>query len=143
MTSAYIPVPLRERISKQARHRCGYCLTQEAIVGAPMEIEHLYPRALGGNTVEANLWLACSLCNEYKGTRTTAEDPETGRIVLLFNPRLDVWSEHFAWVDSGARIVGKTAVGRATVRALQLNRRSLVRSRRYWVTAGWHPPGPE
>jgi len=36
----YIPKPLRERIAVQARHRCGYCLTSEAIVGAPMEIDH-------------------------------------------------------------------------------------------------------
>ena len=141
MTSVYIPRPLRQRISRQARNRCGYCLSQEAIVGAPMEIEHIFPKSLGGPTAEDNLWLACSYCNEYKGIRTTAEDPETGRIVLLFNPRLDVWNEHFTWVDSGARILGTTVVGRATVNALRLNRRSLVRSRRYWVTAGWHPPG--
>ncbi len=140
MTSAYIPSSLRQRISKQARYRCGYCLSQEAIVGAPMEIEHIFPRSLGGHTAEDNLWLACSLCNEYKGTRTTAEDPESGQTVLLFNPRHDSWNEHFAWVDSGARMIGKTAVGRATVRVLRLNRRSLVRSRRYWVSAGWHPP---
>ncbi len=58
----------------------------------------------------------------------------------LFNPREQSWDEHFAWTDSGARIVGKTAVGRATVKALRLNRELLVRARRAWVKAGWHPP---
>lgn len=37
---------LYERISKQARHRCGYCLTLESVVGAPMELEHIVPSRL-------------------------------------------------------------------------------------------------
>lgn len=61
MSTAYIPKALRQRINIQARHRCGYCLTQEKIVGTPMEIEHIIPEALGGITEEANLWAACSL----------------------------------------------------------------------------------
>jgi 5-methylcytosine-specific restriction endonuclease McrA len=28
-----------------------------------MEIEHIIPEAIGGPTVEENLWLACPLCN--------------------------------------------------------------------------------
>lgn len=33
MSTTYIPKVLRERVIKQARRRCGYCLTQEKIVG--------------------------------------------------------------------------------------------------------------
>jgi hypothetical protein len=36
---------LYERVALQARHRCGYCLTLEAVVGAPMELEHLIPES--------------------------------------------------------------------------------------------------
>lgn len=61
MSTAYIPKALREWITMQARRRCGYCLTQEKIVGTPMEIEHIVPEAMGGATEENNLWLACSL----------------------------------------------------------------------------------
>jgi hypothetical protein len=61
-------------------------------------------------------------------------------LVRLFNPRHQTWQDHFAWIDSGTRIVGKTTVGRVTVTALQLNRPSLVQSRKIWVEAGWHPP---
>jgi hypothetical protein len=88
-----------------------------------MEVEHLFPRALGGLTVEDNLWLTCSLCNEHKGTRIAGEDPQTGLLVRLFNPRYQPWQEHFAWIDSGIRILGKTAVGRATVKALGVDQR--------------------
>jgi hypothetical protein len=37
MSRSYVPKVLREKVAAQARHRCGYCLTAEAIVGTPME----------------------------------------------------------------------------------------------------------
>ncbi len=46
--SGHIPKALRQRVTEQGRHRCGYCLTSEYIVGTPMEIEHIIPQALGG-----------------------------------------------------------------------------------------------
>ena len=46
MTSARLPKALRQRVTIQARQRCGYCLTAEAIVGTPMEVDHIIPRAL-------------------------------------------------------------------------------------------------
>ncbi|HEX3531590.1 MAG TPA: HNH endonuclease [Thermoanaerobaculia bacterium] len=131
---------MRDRVAEQARHRCGYCLTSELVVGLSMEIDHLIPQALGGPTVEENLWLACSACNGSKGHRISARDPESGQIVRLFNPREQSWEEHFFWADSGCRIVGKTAVGRATAKELRLNRPLLVRARKVWIAAGWHPP---
>src|SRR3954470_3686606 len=38
--SGHVPKALRERVAEQARHRCGYCLTQERVIGAPMEIDN-------------------------------------------------------------------------------------------------------
>jgi HNH endonuclease len=140
MTSIYISPKLRARVAEQARYRCGYCLSLERIVGIPMEMDHLIPQALGGPTIEENLWLACSACNKSKGHRISALDPASGQTVRLFNPREQSWREHFLWVESGARIVGRTAVGRATTTALDLNRPHLVKARRAWIKAGWHPP---
>jgi hypothetical protein len=105
-----------------------------------MEVDHLIPEADGGPTEEANLWLACSLCNDHKNARSVAVDPETRQLVRLFDPRLQVWTEHFRWTEEGDRIVGLTPSGRATVAALNLNRPSLVRARQLWVSVGWHPP---
>lgn len=65
MSAVFIPKRLRQRVAEQANHRCGYCLTTELLIGAPMEIEHIIPLALGGRTEESNLWLACSLCNQH------------------------------------------------------------------------------
>ena len=140
MTSVYIPKKLRERVAKQARYRCGYCLSSEHIVGLAMELDHLIPQVLGGPTIEENLWLACSACNALKAHRISALDPESGQMVRLFNPREQSWAEHFLWIDAGARMVGRTDVGRATVAALHLNRPLLVRARWSWIEAGWHPP---
>jgi len=140
MTSAYIPKALRERVSLQARHRCGYCLSSEQVVGLAIVIDHLTPQVLGGPTSEENLWLACSACNAFKGHRIAARDSESGQMVRLFNPREQSWNEHFLWTESGSRIAGRTAVGRATAKALRLNRPLLVMARRAWVKAGWHPP---
>lgn len=106
----------------------------------PMEIDHLIPAARGGATVEDNLWLACSFCNKSKGQRVFATDPVTDEAVRLFDPRRQRWSDHFAWTADGAQVVGLTAIGRATVRALNLNRPTLRAARRVWAGAGWHPP---
>jgi hypothetical protein len=140
MSQSYISKSLRDRIGAQAKHRCGYCLTQEVIVGTPREIDHLIPEASGGRTEEENLWLACSACNDAKGCRIVATDPATGEIVRLFNPRYQIWGDHFAWSEKGDLIPGLTPTGRATVLALKLNRPALIRARQAWVSVGWHPP---
>jgi hypothetical protein len=140
MSRSRIPEKLRSRVAEKARRRCGYCLSAESIVGAIMDLDHLVPAALGGETVEDNLWLACSACNKLKLDRIVAPDPETGIPVLLFNPRRQAWIDHFVWTDGDTRITGTTPTGRATVEALQLNRAVLVTARALWVEVGWHPP---
>lgn len=131
---------LRARVAARARFRCGYCLTPERVVGTPMDIDHIIPHALGGATEEDNLWLACSLCNGHKSDRVLAHDPLTGTLVRLFDPRHQDWHDHFASSEDEVHIIGVTAIGRATVSALNLNRSSLVESRQLWRDAGWHPP---
>ena len=140
MSKTYIPKLLRRQIEAEAQYRCGYCQTQESIVGMPFVPDHLVPEALGGLTVRDNLWLACRRCNDYKGDRISGIDTTTSSIVPLFNPRTQIWSEHFKWREKGVLIEGLTSCGRATVVALRLNNDYIVKSRRRWVSVGWHPP---
>jgi hypothetical protein len=106
-----------------------------------LEIEHIIPLAKEGSNAEANLWVACPICNRYKSDKNTAVDPESGAIVPLFNPRTQRWSDHFRWNDDGVRIVGRTTIGRATIIALHLSDDpDVLEVRSYWVLAGWHPP---
>jgi len=51
-------------------------------------------------------------------TAYAVTDPQTGKSVLLYNPRKDFWEEHFRWSTNWQKLIGRTPTGRATVRAL-------------------------
>jgi hypothetical protein len=140
MSQSTISAMLRSAVADHFEHRCCYCLTSERIVGAEFTIDHIVPQSLGGASTEENLCLACWRCNLLKRDQITGADPATGIVVRLFNPRSQNWYEHFAWQQDGLVIVGLTAIGRATVKALRLNRATLLDARRLWIDAGWHPP---
>jgi hypothetical protein len=140
MSVSYISASLRKRVAEAARFRCGYCQTSQHIVGPLLEIDHIIPEAEGGTNDEENLFLACPMCNSHKAARRQATDPETQRIVPLFNPHTEIWVEHFEWIEESTVIRGKTPTGRATVAALNVNHPDVVAARRLWVIAGWHPP---
>ena len=140
MSPAAISPALRECIRQQARDRCGYCLSSQRYVLGILEIDHIIPTARGGTDEPSNLWLACRMCNNFKGMQVLAGDPLHGRSMRLFNPRRQRWFRHFRWSEDGTQILGRTACGRATVVALQLNHFIAVMVRRKWVAAGWHPP---
>ncbi len=141
MARSNISVEVDRRVRETALNRCGYCLSPQHLVMARLEIEHILPKSKGGTDNEANLWLACPICNNHKSNKTQAVDPETNQVVALFNPRAQNWFEHFRWSEDGIQIIGLTPVGRATVFTLQLSDDPdalIVRS--FWVQAGWHPP---
>jgi len=140
MRKAYVPAKLRRQVAADAQLRCGYCHTAQQVSGQPLVIDHLIPEACNGPTARENLWLACRLCNELKGTRTEAIDPLTGDTVPLFSPRVQSWKVHFTWSEDGTEIIGLTAIGRATVAALRMNNEVVVGARSLWVQAGLHPP---
>jgi hypothetical protein len=85
----------------------------------PFHVDHIVARKHGGQTVLENLALACLHCNRHKGPNIAGHDPNTGDIVRLFHPRLELWSTHFEWV--GAALRGLTATGRVTVEVLAIN----------------------
>ncbi len=128
------------KIRAQAKNRCGYCLAPQKLLSYKLEIEHLYPKGLGGSDEEENLWLACRQCNLIKGTKTHGFDMVTFKRVKLFNPRKQKWSRHFAWSSDKTEILGKTACGRATVSALQLNSDLHKTAREFWKLTGIFPP---
>jgi hypothetical protein len=102
-----------------------------------MQIDHIDPNGL--DTLD-NLCLSCWNCNSSKHKATSALDPETGLKEVLYNPRIQIWSQHFEWIDGGIRVRGLNSVGRATVERLKMNRPAMVVARRRWVEGGYHPP---
>jgi hypothetical protein len=104
-------------------------------------VDHVLPLSRGGLTELSNLALACPRCNARKWTHVEAVDPETGVQAPLFNPRADVWSEHFRWSAADlARLEPLTAAGRATVGLLELNSPADLAIRAALRLLGLHPP---
>ncbi len=131
---------LTAKIREQAQNRCGYCLLSQKLVSYKLEIEHIFPIGRGGTNEEGNLWLACRQCNLTKGTKTHGFDLITFERVELFNPRIQIWNEHFVWSNDQTEILGKTACGRATVSALKLNSPFYTIAREFWKLTGVFPP---
>lgn len=127
----------RAAVVKRAGQRCEYCGLAQQGQEATFHIDHVLPRAAGGPTAEDNLALACVSCSLHKGAKLTAIDPQSHREVRLFNPRTQIWTEHFRW--EGAVVIGLTSVGEATVSALKMNRPLIVAIRKEEAIRGRHP----
>jgi hypothetical protein len=103
-----------------------------------LHVEHVIAKQHGGGDDPDNLALACHHDNEHKGPNLSGIDPETGKVVRLFNPRRQSWSRHFRF--DGPMIVGRTQSGRATVAVLALNARDRVALRAELIADGVFPP---
>ncbi len=110
----------RARVRRRAGDGCEYCQRRQIDSPLiPLQIEHVIARKHGGSDSLDNLALACAECNLHKGSNLSGMDPQSDQLTPLYHPRRDQWHEHFAW--EGVRIVGLTAIGRTTVRVLDLN----------------------
>ena len=133
-----IPSSLRQLVIERADNRCEYCGISQAGQVATFHIDHIVPSAADGTTTADNLALACVSCSLRKGARQRIADPETGKEVSIFHPRQQRWTEHFRWDE--VQLIGLTAIGRATVSALDLNRPTMVAIRAEEELLGRHPP---
>jgi 5-methylcytosine-specific restriction endonuclease McrA len=111
---------LRLAVSARAKRQCEYCHLPDLVPHLMrFQLEHIRARRHGGSNSLVNLAWACPRCNERKGPNLSAVDPDSNRLVRLFNPRRDTWAKHFIW--EGVRIRGLTAIGRATAWLLEFN----------------------
>lgn len=115
---------IRSHVRERANQRCEYCSLKADHDTLPLHIEHIIAKKHGGSSELGNLALACQQCNLHKGPNLTGLDPDTGKLVQLFNPRLDNWQVHFRY--QGAVVQGLTPVGKTTVFVLDMNEESRV-----------------
>jgi hypothetical protein len=120
LSRSSIPRGLRDTVLERDGGRCQYCRLAQFGHGAMFHIDHVLPRSKGGPTLLDNLALQCPNCSLHKANKVTGVDPDTGQSVPLFHPLRQEWHEHFRLREDGA-CTGLTAVGRATVAALQMN----------------------
>lgn len=107
-------------VRSRAESRSEYCGIGERYFSQLFQIEHIRSKSHGGSDDEENLALACRRCNLHKGPNLSGIDPETEMLTSLFNPRTDIWNEHFEQLETG-EIQGLTAIGRTTVFVLNMN----------------------
>ena len=135
----------RNLVRSRASFFCEYCHSAEESSSTLFTIDHILPRSIGGSDEIENLALACHRCNNNRYNFITGTDPETEQEVTLFNPRQLQWFDHFIWSVDGLEIIGITPTGRGTCDRLDLNdryhnERAIIKARRLWISAGWHPP---
>jgi hypothetical protein len=133
-----IPIAIERRVWERAESRCEYCQLPQAFSPLPHAVDHIIAQQHQGPTTAENLALACFFCNSYKGPNISGLNPQTGRVVRLFNPRKDRWSRHFVW--DGPYLVGRTRAGRVTLALLEINRPEAVELRAHLIREGVFPP---
>lgn len=135
---------MERRVELIARFRaggvCEYCQLPETVSHVQFPLDHVVARQHGGESTEDNLALACPWCNQRKGPNLAGIDPDTGELTRLFHPRRDRWAEHFKW--DGAILTGVRAVGRTTVRVLNINESTAAQIRRELMASGVFPRAP-
>jgi len=123
-----IPAALRRLIIERAKNRCEYCLLPAGVAFFPHEVDRVIAEKHGGQTEAENLAFACWRCNRHKGSDLGSFDPQTRNFSLLFNPRRQIWTEHFGF--QAEQIIGLTPEGRTTVSLLLLNTNERLAERR-------------
>jgi len=137
MTAASISATLRQFNFERASERCEYCLYPQELSLLSFEIEHIISGKHGGESNSENLALACPFCNRYKGTDLGSLIPETEELTPFFNPRTQIWLEHFAL--EGAIIWPLTPEGRVTVNILRLNHPDRILERQQAIEIEKYP----
>ena len=140
MAKNSISANFKRLIIERSHGHCEYCKCSADFSTEPFSIEHITPRSKQGSDDLENLAHACIGCNLYKSDKIEALDILSQTVVSLFNPRTMQWNEHFIWDEYLTGMLGKTAIGRATIEALKLNRRPIKNLRRALIAIGEHPP---
>ena len=126
---------------RRAQNACECCRLPQRASILPHQIDHIIAQQHMGADAETNLCLCCLRCNLKKGPNIASTDPDVEgeyRIVALFHPRKQRWSEHFRLREDG-HIEGVTPEGRATVQLLDFNAEERVQLRRLLMRQGWRP----
>lgn len=118
MSTTYISAELRRQVIGEAENICEYCLIHEDDTFFGCHVDHIISEKHGGLTTADNLAFACSVCNLRKGS-DIASLTSSGILTRLYNPRIDIWSQHFALLR--AVIEPLTDIGEVTESLLQLN----------------------
>lgn len=129
---------LRKLVIERSNRCCEYCLIPEAFLATFFHVDHIRSLKHGGKNSFDNLAYACPHCNQNKGTDVgTFIDEEVTSVVRFFNPRKDIWTEHFKIIDGEIRPL--TPIGLATIKILDFNQAERVVLRQALISIGMYP----
>ena len=126
-------------VAKRAEKNCEYCRAPEMASNFTFEVEHIIPRSHKGKTKLENLALACRSCNIFKSDYLTGIDENGFETERLFNPRHDIWQEHFLINLHTMKLKGLTEIGRGTINRLRMNSLLQLQARKQWYRLGIFP----
>ena len=132
------PVALRTAVREFAQDCCEYCPLPQSAALHRHEPDHSVPRQHGGATVLGNLALTCMRCNRCKGPNVGSFDPQSGLLTAFFNPRSQMWEDHFRYEKGFHHPL--TPEARVTVRILRMNEPKRVVDRHRLKLAGLYIP---
>ncbi len=133
--SRYVSENLRTRVELRANGFCEYCriAIEDTYFGG--EIDHIISLKHRGQTEFENLALACQPCNRNKGNDLGSISETSNELVRFFNPRTDVWSEHFR-VNADSEIEPLTQIGEVTAFIFGFNEPERITERRGLIELG-------
>jgi hypothetical protein len=124
----------RQFVRRRANHRCEYCHLPQAGHDERFSIDHVIASQHVRDDSTSNLAFSCLRCNLFKGTNVSGIDPMSGQITLLFNPRIQLWHQHFRW--NGPVLSGLSPEARASIALMQMNAPARVQLRQTLVVEG-------
>ncbi len=135
--SRYISEKLRKLVENRAKGICEYCLIsiEDTYLGG--EIDHIISIKHGGKTKPDNLALACQPCNRNKGSDLGSIPEKSKELIRFFNPRTDLWSEHFRLNESIIEFL--TEIGEVTARIFEFNTPERLLERKGLIEIGHFP----
>jgi hypothetical protein len=140
MRDFYIPIAIQRKIKELSNGYCEYCLHPENHSTDFFQFDHIIPIVEGGSNELKNLARCCGFCNNLKKGKTHYFDSVTNSLFPIFNPRKEIWTDHFEWSDDFLLLHGLTKTGQATIDLLQLNRENLQNLRSVLHRGDLHPP---
>ena len=135
MSRSWISNALRALVRDRAQRLCEYSLVHEDDSIWGLQVDHVIAEKHCGPTAQHNLCYACPPCNRAKGSDLTTVI--NGKLVRLFNPRIDVLNEHFAL--DGPFFKARSRIGNGTIALLGINDSDRLEMRRILAQAGAYP----
>ena len=134
----YLPEKLRTQVWERASDCCEYCFIHHNMTFFTHEIDHIISLKHNGEDVLSNLALACYYCNRSKGTDIGSI--YQGEFIRFYNPRIDIWQEHFAMDLENATIQSLSPIGKVTSSILGFNQIDRIIERQILIASGKYPP---